>query len=313
VTSPIPVSLVSGFLGSGKTTLINHILRSDHGLRIMVMVNDFGEINIDSELIISAAQNVLSLANGCICCTLENDLIEQLEQLLSSPSLAFDYILIETSGISDPARVLATLRYPRFARRLRVDNVVTMLDAEQFPRLEGSMLELARAQLTDAKLVVINKTDLVSEAGVEQLRSEWLCPDTRSYATIMARVPLQLLFDPSPDIALVAPGQRKPQGLHSEFVHWSWQSPQPFALQKLRRVLAQLPTSVYRAKGVLYIAELAGQPVALNMVGHRSDMEKLDSWAGAQPCSRLVMIAGSATTDFDTIEHALQDAIAVSN
>ena len=105
--SPIPVTLVSGFLGSGKTTLLNKILGSDHGLRMAVMVNDFGAINIDSELIVSQTQTTLSLANGCICCTVESDLIEQLGRLLGDRQNRPEYILIEASGVSSPRSSVA--------------------------------------------------------------------------------------------------------------------------------------------------------------------------------------------------------------
>lgn len=304
----LPVSLVSGFLGSGKTTLINHILQADHGLTIAVMVNDFGDINIDAELIVSARQNVVSLANGCICCSLETDLIEQLEQLLSKEPSRPDHIVIETSGIADPARVLATLRYPRFAGRLYLDNAITLVDAEQLPGLEGANRDLAKAQLTDANLVVINKADLVTEPQLEQLRTEWLFPDSRSYVTRMAQVPMSLLFDPG----MTPPGQVRGSALrhdmHHEFVQWSWRSNAPFALSRLREMLSQLPTSVYRAKGILHVSEIADRVVSLNMVGHRSDLKKLGPWSG-RPESRLVMIANNSFTDFAVIEAKLQDAL----
>ncbi len=305
----VPVSLVSGFLGSGKTTLINHILQSDHGLRIAVMVNDFGDINIDAELIVNARQNVISLANGCICCSLETDLIEQLEQMLTAHPPGPDYIVIETSGISDPARVLTTLRYPRFAGRLRLDNAITLLDAEQLPRLEGANRELARCQLTDANLVVINKADLVTDVDLKQLKNEWLFPDSRCYVTRMARVPIPLLFDQA-----TPPTERNSkcnpiaEPLHHEFVQWSWQSERPFDLNKLRKALAALPINVYRAKGILYIAEAADRAVALHLVGHRSELKKLNEWSQS-PRSRLVMIASGENTDFAAIDTALRGAL----
>lgn len=305
----VPVSLVSGFLGSGKTTLVNHILQSDHGLRIAVMVNDFGAINIDAELIVNARQNVISLANGCICCSIETDLIEQLEQILAAHPSRPDYIVIETSGISDPARVLTTLRYPRFAGRLRLDNAITLLDAEQLPRLEGANRELARSQLTDANLVVINKADLVTDVDLKQLKNKWLFPDSRCYVTQMARVPIALLFDQAaPPTGKNSLRNPIAEPLHHEFVQWSWQSERPFDLNKLRKALAALPTDVYRAKGILYIAETADRAVALHLVGHRSELKKLNEWSQS-PRSRLAMIASGKNIDFAAIDQVLQGAL----
>src|SRR5262245_52316508 len=106
--APIPVTLVSGFLGAGKTTLLIRILTSDHGLRMAVMVNDFGAINIDSQLIVSQTQTTVSLANGCICCTVESDLIEQLGRLLEDRQNRPEYIVIEASGVSNPSKIANT-------------------------------------------------------------------------------------------------------------------------------------------------------------------------------------------------------------
>ncbi len=306
----IPISLVSGFLGSGKTTLLNHILQSDHGLRIAVMVNDFGDINIDAELIVNARQNVISLANGCICCSLETDLIEQLEQMLTAHPSRPDYIVIETSGISDPARVLATLKYPRFAGRLRLDNAITLLDAEQLPRLEGANRELARCQLTDANLVVINKADLVTDANLTQLRKEWLFPDSRCYVTRRARVPIPLLFGQA-NLLIERESKKTSESndFQHEFVQWSWESDRPFTSKKLRKTLAEMPASVYRAKGILYIAEAADQLVELQLVGHRIELKKLGAWTQS-PRSRLVMIASGEAEDFSAIDRALHTALA---
>ncbi|GAB3114950.1 GTP-binding protein [Aestuariicella hydrocarbonica] len=192
-TAPIPVTVVSGFLGSGKTTLLNRILSSDHGLKIAVMVNDFGDINIDSELIVSAEQNTLNLANGCICCTVESDLIEQLRQLHQRRDRP-DHILIETSGVSNPSKVVSSLRYPQFRHKLVIDGVITLLDADQFSTLEGDMKSLAMDQLAVADIVVINKTDLASDAQLQQLREQWLYPNARVIETQFAEVPLVLLF-----------------------------------------------------------------------------------------------------------------------
>lgn len=128
--SKVPVTIITGFLGSGKTTLMNRILNGNSGRRIAVMVNDFGEINIDSQLVVSAQQNMISLANGCICCTVENNLIEQLHNLLNLRKGPPECILIETSGVSNPMKVAHTLKYPQFRDKVHIDAIITMLDAD---------------------------------------------------------------------------------------------------------------------------------------------------------------------------------------
>ena len=132
----VPVTLITGFLGAGKTTLLNHLLHATSGRRVAVMVNDFGAINIDKDLIISETQTTVSLANGCICCTVEGDLIDQLTGLLNMQAGRPEHIVIEASGVSNPTKIANTLRYPIFRDRVTIDSILTVVDAEQFDRLE---------------------------------------------------------------------------------------------------------------------------------------------------------------------------------
>lgn len=192
--SPVPVTIVTGFLGAGKTTLLNRILNGDHGLKIAVMVNDFGAINIDSQLVVSANQKTISLANGCICCTVENDLIEQLQTLLHKHDERPEHILIEASGVSDPSKIVNTLRYPRLRVHLNIDAVITLVDAEQFSNLDLEMKSLAMNQLNIADIIVLNKTDRVDAQHLRSLREQWLFPRARVIETQYAQVPLALLL-----------------------------------------------------------------------------------------------------------------------
>ena len=126
---PIPVTLLTGFLGAGKTTLLNRILNGQHGLRVGVLVNDFGAINIDAELVAGVEKNMITLTNGCICCEIRDDLIQSLEQLLLRPEV-IDYVLLEASGVADPEGIVMTFLDQRYEQLLRLDSITCVIDSE---------------------------------------------------------------------------------------------------------------------------------------------------------------------------------------
>ena len=126
---PVPVTLLTGFLGSGKTTLLNRILTGQHGLRVGVLVNDFGAINIDAELVDGIEENTISLTNGCVCCEIRDDLVNSLEQLLTRKD-AIDYVILEASGVADPEGIVMTFLDQRYEKLLRLDSITCIIDAE---------------------------------------------------------------------------------------------------------------------------------------------------------------------------------------
>ena len=170
MTSPrIAVTVVSGFLGAGKTTLLNRMVRRAEGSRLAVIVNDFGELNIDAAIVSEVTDAVYSLQNGCICCTVQEDLLAQLTSLAQlQPRL--ERIVIECSGVSDPQRIVQTLAYPQLRSQMQLDMVITVVDATRHLQLEGEYARLARAQVGAADLLLLNKTDLVDETQLQALR-----------------------------------------------------------------------------------------------------------------------------------------------
>src|SRR6185436_16639974 len=158
----IPVTVLTGYLGAGKTTLLNRILSEDHGHRYAVVVNEFGEIGIDNDLILNTDEELFEMNNGCICCTIRGDLIRTLHGLLTKGG-SFDAIVVETTGLADPGPVAQTFFVDGYLRsKTELDSVTTVVDAKHITqRLDDS--REAVEQIAFADQIVLNKTDLVTE------------------------------------------------------------------------------------------------------------------------------------------------------
>ncbi|MCI4679313.1 GTP-binding protein [Rhodoblastus acidophilus] len=192
----IPVTVLTGYLGAGKTTLLNRILTEDHGKKFAVIVNEFGEIGIDNELVVDADEEVFEMNNGCICCTVRGDLIRIIEGLMRRKG-KFDAILVETTGLADPAPVAQTFFVDADVQNeTRLDAIVTVADAKFLAARLKDAPE-AKNQIAFADVVLINKTDLVSEEELEEVeaRIRGLNPYAKLYRTTKCDVALDAVLD----------------------------------------------------------------------------------------------------------------------
>lgn len=164
----LPVTIITGFLGSGKTTLLNHILTNQQGIKTAVLVNEFGEIGIDNDLIIatSADNNMVELSNGCVCCTINEDMVKEVYKILQRPEI--EYLVVETTGLADPVPLALTFMGTELRDMTRLDSIITLIDSANFS-IDLFNSEAALNQITYGDILLLNKTDLVDEADVDLL------------------------------------------------------------------------------------------------------------------------------------------------
>jgi G3E family GTPase len=294
----VPVTVLTGFRGAGKTTLLNQLLTGEHGRKIAVLINDFGEINIDADLVVGVDDEMVSLANGCVCCEVRDDLVAATIALLER-DIRPDHIVLEASGVAEPMSLAMTFSQEMFAAQLQLDGIITVLDCEQFLDVPDLMEHKLR-QIVCADLVVLNKTDLVSPQRANEVQA-WInnrVHRIRYVPAIYGDVPLEVLLGLDravhTDLAHDDQHGHDDNDTHgAQFTTASFITTAPLDPQRLMSVARGLPGSVYRMKGVVSSTDEPHRRSILQVVGRRASITPGVSWDQIAPSTRIVMIGAN--------------------
>ncbi len=303
----VPVTVITGFLGAGKTSLVNNLLANAQGRRIAVLVNDFGAVNIDAALIRSRHDDVIALENGCICCSLSDGLVAAVAGLIRRPEPP-EHIVVETSGISDPIEIANALADPDLQRYAPLDGIVSLVDPESVSTLADDARRLAERQVEAADIVLLNKTDLAPEEACTDSEA-WIrgvSPGARILRTRHGVVPIEILFG----IERVAEPARWAVGspvVSDAFDSVVFRTGAPITCRGINRLLSHLPNDVYRVKGLLNLAERPTNRCILQATGNRASMTVGEPWEDEARHSVIVFIGRKGATSLSWITRQLEE------
>ena len=321
--SPIPVTIIGGFLGSGKTSLLNHIINNTRGKRFAVLVNDFGEINIDAKLVVSVEGETISLANGCVCCVIRDDLLKEVIRLCERDPLP-EHIVIESSGVARPVSVAETFFNPAVQHLVEVQNMITLLDADLVIDDQADYTDLAYSQIAVADLVVINKTDLVPPQRLETVRKkvEAIVPRACIWETTFGEVPLDLIFDDQMSRVmenlrgknkLLTPHHEHHHG--EEFATWTFRSQAEWSFNALQLAVEHLPKGIFRAKGMVRLDLETDDYGILQVTGRRGWLRLVEPEPDEDEVvtTELVFIGKPGSTSNDDLKRHFEQAWQAAN
>ena len=302
----LPLTIISGYLGAGKTTLVNHLLRNANGRRLMVLVNDFGELPIDADLIESEEGDTLNLSNGCACCSMGGDLFNALVDALDRTPRP-DHLLIEASGVADPARIA---NIARAEPDLSLDAIISLADAETILHMinDKQVGETVHHQLVTSDLILLNKLDLVDESDrmklVEQM--EKIAPNAKIIETEFSQIPIDMAVGMDTPDKSRSEEQISTGSHHGPYVKWSKIFQNRLSKVSLEKAIDQLGNNILRLKGIVFFTD-SDVPHIVQCVGSRCTITPIQQPdMSNEPHSRLVAIGLKDKLDVEMLDNIFE-------